>query len=120
MVRFACAGMRTKESRKLTLECHAGDNQGCFQQTWPGTGVRIAPTGPESGRRQVFRVQTLVCFEQNGWLVSAPALQDVPVSIMSLHVSVELERGQISPTDEVWAYHPKRVIFMLQPANALQ
>ncbi|KAL0606310.1 hypothetical protein AAY473_022909 [Plecturocebus cupreus] len=29
--------MRTKESRKLTLECHAGDNQGlCFQQTQPG------------------------------------------------------------------------------------
>lgn len=29
MGRFACAGMRTKGSRKLTLERHAGDNQSC-------------------------------------------------------------------------------------------
>lgn len=27
MGRFECSGMRTKESRKLTLECHAGDNR---------------------------------------------------------------------------------------------
>lgn len=37
MGRFACAGMRTKEGRKLALECHAGDN-GRFQQTQPGNG----------------------------------------------------------------------------------
>lgn len=35
MGRFVCAGMRTKEGRKLALECHAGDN-GRFQQTEPG------------------------------------------------------------------------------------
>lgn len=37
MGRLLCAGMRTKEGRKLALECCAGDKRGlCFQQTQPG------------------------------------------------------------------------------------
>lgn len=48
MGRLVCAGMRTKESRKLALECHAGDNQptgGCgFSKHSQGTRVQIPPT----------------------------------------------------------------------------
>ena len=51
MGRLVCAGMRTKESRKLALECHAGDKQptgGCaFSKHSQRTRVQIPPTGLE-------------------------------------------------------------------------
>ena len=48
MGRLVCAGMRTKESRKLALECHAGDDRGCaFSKHSQGTGAQISPAGPE-------------------------------------------------------------------------
>lgn len=47
MGRLVCAGMRTKEGRKLALECHAGDNRGLgFQQTQPRTGAQASPSEP--------------------------------------------------------------------------
>lgn len=59
MGRLVCAGMRTKESRKLALECHAGDNGGCaFSKHCQGTGVQMSLTGPEPRRRQLFRGTT--------------------------------------------------------------
>lgn len=69
MGRLACAGMRTKESRKLALECHAGDDRGglCFQQTQPGKlGRRFSQQGPSTGGGgSSSGVQTPMKFEDN-------------------------------------------------------
>ena len=54
MGRLACAGMRTKESRKLALECHAGDDRGgCAfskhsQENW-GADLANRVQAPEEG-----------------------------------------------------------------------
>lgn len=59
MGRLVCAGMRTKESRKLALECHAGYNGGCaFSKLRQETGVQISPTGPEPRRGHSSGVET--------------------------------------------------------------
>lgn len=58
MGRLVCAGMRTKESRKLALECHAGYNGGCaFSKHRQGNGVQMSPAGPEPRGRPLLRVQ---------------------------------------------------------------
>lgn len=68
MGRLVCAGMRTKESRKLALECHAGYNRGCAcSKLCQETGVQISPTGPEPHRRQLFRGGNTTSSKREAW-----------------------------------------------------
>lgn len=59
MGRLVCAGMRTKEGRKLALECHAGEDQGLgFQQSQPRTRAQGSPSEPQPGRQLLRGVST--------------------------------------------------------------
>lgn len=86
MGRFACAGMRTKESRKLTLECHAGDSQGCaFSTHGQELGWGLLQQGPKPQRREAGpRGADTGALWRERQLVSTSALQDVPGSMTFL------------------------------------
>ena len=69
MGRLVCAGMRTKESRKLALECHAGDNRPTGAVLSANTvrelGCRFLQQGLNPRKGQLLGVQTPMKFEDN-------------------------------------------------------
>lgn len=79
----------------------------CFQHTWPGTRMRIAPTraqapeerGRSSGCRHWCALKR-TAVSQHFCFTGCARFYDIPLSI-------KLEEVQLSPIDEVWTFTGK-------------
>lgn len=113
MGRLVCAGMRTKEGRKLTLECHTGDNRPglCFQQTQPGNqgaGFSSRAWAWGSGGRRLFRgtdARAIWRFSLTKWALPCGCFfLALHFNFYNILLSVNTEKGVNLPKLKMYEY----------------